>query len=152
MFYPHPTKWYDQLIFSKRSNFHHTNHAVIIQPAWHPHYICQAIWPTCSVITSNRSAKWVIHHLLLLSPLSLIVGPVLCLVTFAMVHKRCEFMCPLNRVFGIFGLCQIFHAVFLIHFGYTLLPTHLVVKNMPTHWSHSHFPHFDYTTLVTLPN
>jgi hypothetical protein len=80
-----------------------------------------------------------------------------------MVRKRCEFMCPLNRVFDIFGLCAIFHAVAVqekasnttkdantpqfVHFCYTFatlsVPTPLVTKNA------AHLVHFGYT-LATL--
>src|SRR6266702_4746484 len=76
----------------------------------------------------------------------------------AMVRKRCEFMCPLNRVFGLFGLCHFFLEVAVQHkggnttknanapqiwplglqFGYTTI----------SHTSIPHLLHFSYTTLV----
>ncbi len=59
----------------------------------------------------------------------------------AMVRKRCEFMCPLNRVFGLFGLCHFFLEVAVQHKGGNTTKN----ANAPQIWLIG--LHFGYTTI-----
>ena len=67
----------------------------------------------------------------------------ICLVRFATVHMRCEFWCPLNHVYCIFGLRQIFGVPLWLHF-FATLSLHSISKNV------SHLLHFGYTLSTSL--